>query len=293
VLLDLSFIQVARDLEVEAQEGGRRRSEFSVYPFGSIEIPIGTDDSPIALEPMDDILETEDRVAALAMYLPYARRAFQDRGMVYPFAEIKPGSRLQANAGMELEAQRCAELSRLPGLGGSVAKGFELRAVKALHRLIGGWAACVGSPRHARTGPKRAITRFRSLLVAEAGDEHPTYPPSGDFGLDAVWIMGRSWGGPIVCLQAKNAEFSITDLPQEFLRLSDVLFPWFGRRVDQRRAIIPVYAVNTVLTIETKERVFEAAGSPRGLHIVDAVDILLAENSTDDHVLRCATLEIL
>jgi hypothetical protein len=111
--------------------------------------------------------------------------------------------------------------------------------------------------------------------------------------LDAVWILGRSWGGPILALQAKNAEFSITDLPQEFMRISEVLLPWFGRRIDQRRATVPIYAVNTVLTTEMKEKAFEACGGQRGLHILDAVDVLLAEQSPKDLFVEHSRLQIL
>lgn len=53
---------------------------------------------------------------------------------------------------------------------------------------------------------------------------------------------------------------------------------WFGRPIDQRRSVIPVYAVNTVFTSELKEGVFRAAGAGRGYHVIDAVDILHAEN---------------
>jgi hypothetical protein len=83
-------------------------------------------------------------------------------------------------------------------------------------------------------------------------------------------------------LQSKNSPFDIRNVPGEFLRVSDTILHWFGRRVDQGRSLICVYAVNTVFTAEMKEWAFAAAGGQaRGYHILDAVDILLAESAAE------------
>src|SRR5262249_26986012 len=152
----------------------------------------------VALEPLDDVLEKEEQMSIVATYLSYARQAFADRGLLYPFAEGPIGGTLVARRGLEKEATQCADLARIPRLGGRTAKEFELRAVRALHRMIGGWAACVGHPRQGQTGPKRAVEQFRTLIPNEVGSEHAVYSRAGDFGLDAVWILGREWGGPII-----------------------------------------------------------------------------------------------
>jgi hypothetical protein len=50
------------------------------------------------------------------------------------------------------------------------------------------------------------------------------------------------------------------------------------------RHFIPVLALNTVLTIELKEKIYTARGPLTGVHIIDAVDILAAENVAAAHV---------
>src|SRR5262249_5335398 len=115
------------------------------------------------------------------------------------------------------------------------------------------------------------------------------YPPAGDLGADAIWILGKEWGGPIVYLQAKNSAFSIRALPPEFHRVRDILHEWFGRRMDSR-ALVKVYAVNTLLTKQLKERA-SSAGSE--LHLLDAADILGAENLTADYQTLRDTLTLM
>lgn len=52
--------------------------------------------------------------------------------------------------------------------------------------------------------------------------------------------------------QAKNTAFSLCNTPSEFPRISAVL----SRPIDQGRAVVSVYAVNTIFTRGLKERVF-------------------------------------
>jgi hypothetical protein len=263
-LFDLSFIQNGRQMEIDAIESGRRLLK----------------DDSAALKPEDDIQETAERARVLDKYLPHAEAAFRERQLTYPFQRSTNRDSLAVIPGRGHFAGKCVELTELVGRSNAAdtsAKRFEVRAVQALHRLIGGWAVCVGSPREDGTGAERAVTAFRRLLEAEKGDHwRAAYPAGGDFGADAFWILGRSWGGPVMYFQAKNTAFSLRNAPPEFLRISEVLREWFGRRIDQRRAVVPVYAVNTIFTRGLKERVFEAGGG-KGYHVLDAADILYAE----------------
>ena len=43
-------------------------------------------------------------------------------------------------------------------------------------------------------------------------------------------------------------------------------------------------ALNTVLTIELKEKIYMERGELHGVHMIDAVDILAAENVASTHV---------
>jgi hypothetical protein len=272
---DLSFIERGRGAEIEAVEGGRTGMEFSTAP--DLPNALAFDEKTIAFRPVDDILEMEEREMALSEYVPYAQRAFADREIAYPFGRREYTSRLEVLPGLETVAEKCADLGRMVGIGNRTAKDFEVRAVKALHKLMGGWAVCLGSPRQEATGPERAVRKLRELIPRERGDFFRSeYPANGDLGADAIWILGRSWGGPIVYFQAKNSAFSIRDIPGEFMRPSDVLLDWFGRRIDVSRRLIMVYGVNTILSTEMKERAFQAS-SGNGCHIIDAVDIVHAE----------------
>lgn len=268
---DVSFIQDGRLLEVEAFDPGRRSNQIAALP----------DEGLPSLAADDDIVETEERIQTIATYLPYAQSAFEDRELKYPFRQSLEGDSLHSIEGLEPFAKRCSELSDLVGKNNyedQLAKRFERRSVEALHRFLGGWAVNIGSPRDDHSGPKKAVRRFREMLGSEKGDFEPAnYTPSGDFGADAVWILGKVWGGPIVFLQAKNCSFSIRELPEEFNLVSDILYRWFGRRIDHCRSILRVYAVNTVLTSELKGRVYQAGGSASCIHVLDAVDILAAE----------------
>ncbi len=292
---DVSYIQAGRDLEVEAIEPGRRSNEFSMAP--SLDEADDLDESPIAFTPLDDIIEAEERPSILSRYLPHAQKAFSERHLVYPFVLSSRRDSLQIIPGARILAESCAELSRMVGKGssdGQLAKEFEKRAATALHRLIGGWGVCIGAPRDNGMGPKRAVQAFRSLLTDEIGPYQAPKPPrNGDFGADAVWILGRTWGGPVVMFQAKNAGFSIRDIPTEFSRASDVLLEWFGKRINQHRAVISVFAVNTVFTRELKERAFESNGNQRGYHIIDAVDILHAETHPSEFFREMGSFQVM
>lgn len=267
---DVAFIQDGRLLEVEAFDPGRRSNQIAALP----------DEGLPSLAADDDIVETEERIQTVTTYVPYAQCAFEDRDLKYPFRKSLEGDSLHPVEGMESFARRCSDLSDLVGKNNSedqLAKRFERRAVEALHRFLGGWAVNIGSPRNDHSGPKKAVRRFREMLGTEKGDFQPDYPKTGDFGADAVWILGKVWGGPIVYLQAKNCSFSIKEMPEEFNRVSDILYKWFGRRIDQCRSIVRVYAVNTLLTSEYKDRVYQAGGNASCIHVLDAVDILAAE----------------
>ena len=260
-------------MELDAIEGGRRTNEMSIDTL--------LRDESAALRPGDDIQETAERTSVLGKYLPHADAAFGERQLTYPFQRSTNGDSLTVIPGCGQFAQTCAELTELVGksnVADASAKRFEVRAVRALHSLVGGWAVCVGAPREDGTGLEKGIKAFRRLLKQDTGDHWAvSYPPSGDFGADAFWILGRSWGGPVMYFQAKNTAFSIRDTPSEFQRISEVLNEWFGRRIDQRRAVIAVYAVNTIFTRGLKERVFESVGGGKGYHVLDAADILHAE----------------
>ena len=269
--IDVTFIQDGRLLEVEAFDSGRRSNQIAAVP----------DEGLLSLAADDDIVETEERIKTVATYVPYAQAAFDGRDLKYPFRQSLEGDSLRPLEGMEAFAKRCSELSDLVGKNnyeGRLAKLFERRAVEALHRFIGGWAVNVGAPRDDRSGPKKAVRRFREILGNDRGDFVPTaYSKAGDLGADGVWVLGKVWGGPIVFLQAKNCPFSIRDIPEEFNRAADILYEWFGRRIANCRTVIRVYAVNTLLTSTLKDRVFQAGGGGSCIHVLDAADILAAE----------------
>ena len=275
---DVTFIQEGRQLEVEALDRGRRSNQIAMSSFISDGLSLG-------LPADDDVQETEERIHTLDQYLPYADIAFRERGLAYPFRKSEDGNSLTPVEGREDFAKKCAELSDMVGRSnaeGRLAKIFEKRAVQALHRFIGGWAVNVGSPREDGSGIWRAVERFRVMLGSDGGGYvRKTYPPAGDLGADAFWVLGRIWAGPVLYLQAKNSAFSITNMPEEFNRVSNILREWFGRSMDCR-TIIRVYAVNTVLTKELKESAHLAAGNA-GIHVLDAADILSAEALPPDY----------
>jgi hypothetical protein len=276
---DVSFIHQGRLLEVEAIEGGRRADEFSMSPLVDLEF---FDEAPVGNVPVDDIQETEERIQCVEHYVPFAKRAFEERGLVYPFGAQRSRASLQPLPGHEVLARRCAGLAGHVGVGNRTAKKFESRAFRALHRLIGGWAVSVGTPRTGKTGPAKAVTAFRSLLRStEIGAyKNPDPSHSGDYGVDAVYVLGREWGGPVVFLQAKNSSFDRAKFGGDLMRVSDALQEWFGHRIDKVRKVVTVCAVNTVLTSELKQRAFAACSDASGYHILDSVDILFAETKT-------------
>jgi hypothetical protein len=288
---DLSFIEVARALEVEAVDGGRSLSEFSFDPG----VTTDPEEEAVLGRPVDDMDEIEERSRALQEYLAYARLAFEQRGLVYPFDLSSGGDSLDVVPGQKSTAAQVAHLSRIVSQGLPVAKEFEKRAFQALQGLVGGWGVCVGAPRDDRHGPEKGIRRFREYLEPwEVGPNWPAaFPPSGDNGADGFIILGRGWGGPIVFFQSKNTSFSLKSFPEEFGRVPEILDDWFGKRLNQRRSLVPVFGLNTVLTVELKERIAEARGPALAGHIVDAVDILGVETGSVDHPLRMSGCTIL
>jgi hypothetical protein len=282
--LDLSFISSARAIEVEAVEGGRPQNEFTFDP-GTVD---NDEEVPVLGRSVDDAEETEERVGLIRQFLGYARNAYAQRGLIYPFQTSAGGDSLEIVPGYENVARRCADLSGMIRKGQHVAKQFEETAFRALQKLIGGWGVCVGAPRQSGHGPKQAIEGFRrSLMNWEAGGSWPDdFAKNGDHGADGFIILGRAWGGPVVFFQAKNTNFDLKGHPEEFARIPEILNDWFGRRWNHYRVIIPVFAVNSVLTLEKKEEIYEARGTGAGVHILDAVDILCAEITPLQHQCR-------
>jgi hypothetical protein len=288
--LDLSFVGEGRRLEVEALEGGRTSNEFTFAP-AEIE---DSEDQDILGTPMDDAIETEERLNLIGNYLEHARTAFSQRGLVYPFQASADGCSLEALPGLENLARRVGHLSSILGFGGSSAQEFEKSSFSALHKLVGGWGACVGSPRYDRTGPKRAIHKFRDAMRPweKGGFTRDRYSKNGDYGADGFLVLGRLWGGPIVYFQAKNSSFELEDYANELARIPEIMNDWFGGYLNQRRRIIPVCALNTIMTIELKERNFQARGEAAGFHILDAVDMLASDLCDPEHDLMKSSCTI-
>jgi hypothetical protein len=280
---DLSFAESARALEIEAIEGGRCLNEFTLDPQTSVH----EDEVPVLGRSVDDAEETAERVSLIRRFLDYARLAYEQRGLVYPFQSSAGGDSLELVPGLEPVAKRCAELSAMIRKGQPVAKQFEETAFRALQKLIGGWAVCVGAPRNNGVGAEQAMREFRRGLTRwEAGGSWPAdFARNGDHGADGFIILGRAWGGPIVFFQAKNTNLDLKDHPEEFARHPEILHDWFGRRWNQHRIIIPIIATNSLLTFEMKDRFFQARG-PAGVHMIDSVDILCAELLSSRHNLR-------
>lgn len=282
---DLRFVDVARALESEAVEGGRPLNEFSLAPLD----PEGTEEQTVLGRPVDDAEETTERIEAVARYVGYAGTAFRERGLVYPFRASSRGDSLEVLPEYRDLAHLCAELSRMVSSGGSIAKEFETRAFRALHSHVSGWAIQVGSPRVGGDGPGTAVKRFRAKLSSnEFGSySRAQYPPSGDLGADGFLVMGRAWRGPVLYFQAKNTFFDFQDYPPEFARIPSVLEDWFGSKLSQTRHVVPVLALNSVLTSGSKDEAFVCRGDS-GVHILDAVDILCAEKIGSDIEMRRA-----
>ncbi len=285
---DLDFIATARLLEVEAVEGGRPLNEFSVAP-ASFQ---NDEELSVLGRAIDDVEETSERKDALRMFIEYARRAYAQRGMVYPFAVSAAGDALDVLPRHRKIAQKAAWFSEISGKGSSTAKEFEEIAFRALHSLTGGWGICVGAKRRMGGNLVRSIDKFRSRLnQLERGAYCPDISPqnSGDAGADGFLILGRAWGGPLVFYQAKNSEFDTVRFPEEFTRMPEVLNSWFGKHYNQFRCVIPVLAQNTVLTLETKEEIFQGS---TGIQIFDVVDIMCEHFVSGRSSVRRAKCEI-
>jgi hypothetical protein len=278
----MGFVDEGRRLEVEALEGGRSSNEFTLAPA-----EIGhSEDQSVFWTPADDAIETEERLSLIGPYLEHARLAFSQRGLVYPFHASADNCSLEVLPGLEGLARRVGYLSSILGLGSSSAQEFEKTSFSALQKLVGGWGACVGSPRNDHTGPERAIHRFRDLMRPweKGGFLRDRYSSNGDYGADGFLVLGRLWGGPIVYFQAKNSSFELDEYANELARVPEILKDWFGVYLNQRRQIVPVCALNTVMTIELKERMFQARGTA-GFHVLEAVDVLASDLCDPEHEL--------
>ena len=280
---DLSFIDEARSLEVEAIDTGRGTSEFTLAPGPSnFSVDVGEgDEEPLHGRAVDDVLEVDERRKCLSRYVELAKSAFRQRGLTYPFEIDDSRQALAVSPGWPELASQAAELSRVIRQGHSAAMKFEKRAFRALQKLIGGWGVCVGSPRETTgMGAEKTVREFRArLLPHEQGSQWPPdFSPNGDRGADGFLIVGRGWGGPIAFYQSKNTGFDLESHPEEFSRIPAIAEDWFGKKVNLGRRIIPVLALNTVLSIELKEEIYAQRGD-LGVHVIDAVDILAAEHA--------------
>lgn len=286
---DLSFINEGRVLEVEAVDEGRGVSEFTLAP-GSAGFGVNagaSEEESLFWRPVDDVMDVDDRSADLPRYVALAEAAFRQRGLVYPFAVDDSGDSLAIVPGRKQFASAVAALSRIVRHGNPAAAAFEKRGFRALQKFVGGWGACVGTPRQQEgMGAEKSTRRYRQLLLQHEAGTHwpPDFSPNGDNGADGLLILGRGWGGPIVFYQSKNTGFDLEAHPEEFSRIPAIAHDWFGKRVNKGRRVIPVLALNTVLTIEIKERIYEERGELNGAHMIDAVDILAAEHPPADHV---------
>jgi hypothetical protein len=289
-LPNLSFVSDGRDLEIEAVEGGRSSSEFTLAPpnlYGDAELQDSDQIFPFG-QSSDEVELRKARVDALRVFIDYARTAYRQRGLVYPFFPSASRDALEILPGHQDLAKRSAELSYARSTKGNLFKDFEVSGFKTLHKLVGGWGVCVGAPRCTGGQATKAIDKFRSSLNTwERGSYCPDLNSrsTGDLGADGIMILGRSWGGPILFYQAKNTDFDPQRPSEEFSRMPAVLKDWFGRNFYSRRWIIPVLALNTVLTLEMKEEIAEGRGG-QAVHMLDAVDILCAEFVSRRHNVR-------
>jgi hypothetical protein len=288
--LDLSFIDEARALEVEAIDTGRSTSEFTLAPGpANFDADVGEGEEEwLHGRPVDDVLEVDERLKSLPQYVDLARLAFQQRGLPYPFEIDDSRQSLAVNPGLKQFASKVADLSRVVRHGNPEAAKFEKRAFRALHRLVGGWGVCVGSPREtAGMGAEKTVRHYRSLLLAheqKEGSWPEDFSRNGDNGADGFLILGRGWGGPVAFYQSKNTGFDLESYPEEFGRMPGITEDWFGKKMNLGRCLIPVLALNTVLSIELKERIYAERGEMHGAHIIDAVDILATEVVPPAHV---------
>ena len=176
-LPDLSFIDEARALEVEAIDTGRTLSEFTFAPgAASFQGEVGeSDEDALHGRPVDDVIELDERRKGLPRYVDLARTAFQQRGLKYPFEIDESGESLAVLVGQKEFALKVADLSRVVRQANPAASRFEKRAFRSLQKLIGGWGVCVGSPREeVGMGAERTVRRFRSLLLShEQGNQWP------------------------------------------------------------------------------------------------------------------------
>lgn len=295
--LDLSFVDLGREAEVEVVDTGRSLCEFTLAPGPTsltAEIGEGEEDA-VHGRPVDDVLDADERLRDLPRYVAMAQIAFQERGLVYPFEVSASHDGLTIKRGEGALAVKVADLSRIVRQGIPTAARFEKRAFRAAQKWIGGWGMCVGAPRETRgIGGEKAIRHFRGqLLRHEAGGYWPdNFTRNGDEGADGFLILGRGWGGPIVYYQSKNTSFDLESYPEEFGRMPSVMEDWFGRKLNTGRRVIPVLALNTILTIALKEQIFEARGEA-GVHILDAVDILASEEVPSTHTTRACNCLVL
>src|SRR6185295_16417332 len=82
------------------------------------------DDEPVMGRSVDDAEETAERIELVNQFLPHARVAYQQRGLVYPFQAAASGDSLEVVPGQHGLAKRAAELSGMIRKGQPIAKQF-------------------------------------------------------------------------------------------------------------------------------------------------------------------------
>jgi hypothetical protein len=287
--IDLSWVQTGRELEVECIDGGRSTSEFTFAPLDLD--PDNEEEQTVNERPVDDADKTEERARTIQRYVPYAQKAYLERGLVYPFRVSDSGESLTVlpGSGMREMAKKTAHLGRIISRTGTPSKEFESRGFNALYSFLGGIGTCVGAKRERIAGPEKAVREFRKSLFEHerGGIVEAKYPKNGDLGADGFIILGRPWIGPLIFYQSKNTPFDFRTFPPEFSRVPAIVASWFGRRIHQQRPIISAYASNTLLTIAAREEIFTKQGSA-AVMIIDAADILRAE--MNQPVAACCTM---
>lgn len=159
------------------------------------------------------------------------------------------------------------------------SKTRQMRIIGSI-RDIASLDQCLGNER-----ARRALENGANIEEAKAELEAAGATIAGHIER-AQRSIERATGGPILFYQAKNSTFDLKEHPEEFGRIPEILHDWFGRRWNQSRCVVPVLATNTVLTLEMKDRIFTARGSAVGTHLIDAVDIVCAEFTDDQHACR-------
>src|SRR4051794_32927016 len=123
--IDLSWVHRGRELEVECIDGGRPSSAMTLAP--PFVDPDNDEEVPVNTISVDDAEETEDLAQVVRQYVPYAQKAFSERGLIYPFRASASGDSLMMLPGGDMKdlATRSAALCRIISKTGKPSKEFE------------------------------------------------------------------------------------------------------------------------------------------------------------------------